>query len=84
MFQDGVVTRYDEFLKDANSPKSTEAEEPEPVVKVPLSQRAAVSGLGNDGCPITMVIWTRALQDMDTAKIRAKPPANRALLKTGS
>jgi type IV secretion system protein VirD4 len=39
--KEGVVTRYDEFLKDAGPSKSAEAEEPEP--KTTLSQRAAVA-----------------------------------------
>ncbi|WP_299664645.1 hypothetical protein [uncultured Ruegeria sp.] len=44
--KDGVVTRYDEFLKSTGSAKSAEAEEPEPepVAKPSLSQRAAVTG----------------------------------------
>lgn len=44
--KDGVVTRYDEFLKDAGSSNSGNAEEPEPepVAKPSLSQRAAVTG----------------------------------------
>ena len=44
--KDGVVTRYDEFLKSAGSEQSAVAEEPEPepVAKLSLSQRAAVTG----------------------------------------
>jgi type IV secretion system protein VirD4 len=43
--KEGVVTRYDEFLKGAGSSKSPESEEPEPEPepKRTLSQRAAVA-----------------------------------------
>lgn len=40
--KDGVVTRYDEFLKAAGSSRETEPEELEPKPKPSLSQRATV------------------------------------------
>ncbi|NVO57043.1 type IV secretory system conjugative DNA transfer family protein [Rhodobacteraceae bacterium B1Z28] len=45
----GVVTRYDEFLKDAGSSNTNEPEttEPVPEPKRSLSQRAAVNGVGS-------------------------------------
>ncbi|KIC36085.1 hypothetical protein RA27_22340 [Ruegeria sp. ANG-R] len=45
LIKDGVVTRYDEFLKDAGSASQVvEAEEPEPRPELPLSHRAAAPG----------------------------------------
>ncbi|MFA3921074.1 type IV secretory system conjugative DNA transfer family protein [Ruegeria hyattellae] len=79
----GVVTRYDEFLKDVGSSKSNEAEEPEPepVSKPPLSQRVAASGPAAPSFPDVGVAGYDFFEDPSESTSEEETPKDRQLIE---
>lgn len=78
--KDGVVTRYDEFLKEAgSSPKVVEAEEPQQIPKQSLSQRAAVSGPRLSSFRTTEAAGYAFFEDADEPASDEETPEDRKL-----